>query len=96
MSFSYKKTAIAVIAFTLIITILLYLIVYKNSNNNDNVYLLKENNNSVTLYHGEKPIYTYEGIVVSSLPYADRRRLKDGIILDKPEDAEAIIEDYDG
>ena len=94
--FSYKKTAAAVIIITLLLSSLLMIIAYRSDNNAVSSYILKNNNGTVALYNGENIIAVYDGIVVDSLPAADRVRLNDGIKVDSPDDAESIIEDYDG
>ena len=96
MRFSYKRCAVAVIVFTLIISTLLFLIADRSTPAKNERYVLKEHNNTAALFKGDELIATFEGVVVSSLPSGDRKRLRDGIPLENPEDAQAIIEDYDG
>ena len=96
MRFSYKNIAITVIIFSVILATFLFLIADRSAPPAEEGYILKEYNNTVALYKGEKVLNVYDGIVVSSLPNDDRQRLKNGIKLRNPEDAQAIIEDYDG
>ena len=96
MEYSYKKTAAAVIIITLLLSSLLIIISYRSSNKPVTSYVLKSDNGTVALYNGEKLVEVYDGIVVDSLPYEDRIRLDKGITVDGIEDAQSIIEDYDG
>ena len=96
MTYSYKKTAVAIIVFTLLLSVILILIAYRNKEPVNNEFMLKSYDGSVALYQGEKIITVYDGVVLATLPRADRQRLIEGITVKDPEDAEIIIEDYDG
>lgn len=96
MIFSYKKTAAVVIAFTLILTIILILIYYRNPREVENKYILKEYNGTVALFKNDEVISVYDEIVLSAFPSADRQRFAEGIAINSPEEAEYIIEDFDG
>lgn len=96
MTFSYKKTAATVIAFTLVLTVILISIAYRSEKAADSHYILKSHNETVALYRGDEVVTVYDGIVLSTLPYADRARFNEGIAVQNPDDAQIIIEDYDG
>ena len=96
MEFSYKKTAAAVIVVTLLLTSLLLVIAYRSENTTVSSYILKDYNGTVALYKGQDLLTVYDGVVLSSLPLEDRVRFGEGIAVDSPEDADSIIEDYDG
>lgn len=96
MQFSYKKTAALVVFLTIILAMLLIMIAYRNKTPDVTTYTLKNYNGTVVLYKNEEIIDEYEGIVVSNLPYADRRRLERGITVQSPDEVQSIIEDYDG
>ena len=59
-------------------------------------YILKDYNGAVALYNNEKIVTVYDGIVLSALPYADRARFTEGVRVESIEEADSIIEDYDG
>lgn len=82
--------------FTLLLSIILILIAYRSEKPLNNEYVLKSHKGTVALYRGEEIITVYDGIVISTLPFADRLRFSEGITVSGPEDAEIIIEDYDG
>ncbi len=96
MTFSYKKAAAAVIVFTLILTIILLLIHYRTPSKVEDKYTLKEHNGVVALFKGDKVLLVYEDIVLSTFPSADRQKFFEGITVTSPDDAEKIIEDFDG
>lgn len=96
MKYSYKKTAAAVIIATLILSVILILVAYRSKNTVVADYMLKSYDGTVALYRGDDVVTVYDGIVLSTLPYADRARFIDGITVNSPEDAQIIIEDYDG
>ena len=96
MTYSYKKTAAAVLAFTLIFTTILIVISYRNEKSESEQYTLREYKGTVALYKGEEIIDVYEGIVTANLPLADREELAKGILVDSSAEAEIIIEDFDG
>ena len=96
MQYSYKKTAAAVITVTLLLTSLLLVIAYRSENATVSSYTLKERNGTVALYKGENLLTVYDGVVLSSLPIEDRVRFSEGISVENPEEADSIIEDYDG
>ena len=94
--FSYRRSAITVIIFTLILSIILMLIAYRGKANNPEKYVLKEYNGAVALFLGEEVLSVYDNIVLSTFPNADRQKFIEGIPVSSPEDAQIIIEDYDG
>ncbi|MBO4732864.1 MAG: hypothetical protein J5662_00140 [Clostridia bacterium] len=96
MTFSYKKTAAAIVIFTVILTALLILVAVRSDKPSVSTYILKGYNGTVALYKNEEIITVYDGIVLSTLPYADRQRFYEGITVSGPDDAQIIIEDYDG
>lgn len=96
MKFSYKKTAAAVILFTLVLTVILILIAHRNEKTVDSHYTLKSYNGTVALYCDNEIVTVYDGIVLSTLPYEDRARFSEGITVQNPTDAQIIVEDYDG
>lgn len=96
MKYSYKKTAAAVMVFTLILSALLIIIAYRGKNNAAASYTLKGYNGAVALYENEEVITVYEGVVLSGLPYSDRLKLDEGIKVKSPEEADSLIEDFDG
>lgn len=97
MRFSYKNAAIAVIIFTLTLTTILILIAYRNeSENNISSYTLKEYNGAVALFKGDEVINVYDGVILSTLPRSDRQMFTNGITIKSPDEAQNIIEDYDG
>ncbi|MBO4693376.1 MAG: hypothetical protein J5659_03160 [Clostridia bacterium] len=94
--FSYKKTAVVIIIFTLILSVIIMLIAYRNPTNEHKQYILKEYNGSVALFMGENILSVYDEIVLSAFPHSDRQRFIKGIPVSSPEEAQTIIEDYDG
>ena len=96
MRFSYKKTAVYVIVITLAITTALLLIAYRKPATTEIKYVLKEYKGTVALYKNGKILTVYDGIILASLPHSDRKRFVDGIEVKNEEEAEIIIEDYDG
>ena len=96
MEFSYKKTAAAVVIVTLLLSCLLITIAYRSDNSAAESYVLKDYNGTVALYKNEEIMTVYDGVVLSALPYGDRSRFIDGIFVESPEEAESIIEDFDG
>ena len=96
MIFSYKKTAIAITTLSLIFCLLLLIVSYRNASASNTEYKLKDYNGKVALYRNNEIITVYDGIVISSLPNSDKRRFMDGVYVKNPEEAEIIIEDYDG
>ena len=96
MEFSYKKTAAAVIVFTLVLTTLLIIIAYRNAPVKEESYMLKSFEGTAALFRGDEVITVYDGVVISALPLSDRQRFDNGITVSTPDDAQSIIEDYDG
>lgn len=96
MEFSYKKTAAAVIVFTLLLTTLLIIIGYRSAPAKKENYMLKNFEGTAALFRGDEVITVYDGVVISALPLSDRQRFFEGIPVLTPEDAQTIIEDYDG
>lgn len=96
MYYSYKRTAITVIVFTLIIISLILLIAYRNNDTQNNSYFLREYNGIVALFKGEDVIEVYDGVVTDNLPFNDYKRFADGIEVSGIDEAQIIMEDYDG
>ena len=96
MRFSYKNAAIAVIVFTLILTTILILIAYRTDKVQNTFYTLKDYNGTVALFKDNEIISIYDGVILSTLPLADRQKFSNGIIIKNPDEAESIMEDYDG
>lgn len=94
--YSYKKTALTVIIFTLILSVILILIYYRSNKAVKDKYILKEYNGTVALFENDDILSVYDEIVLSAFPSADRQRFSEGIQVNSPEDALKIIEDYDG
>ena len=96
MLYSYRKTALCVIVFTLIISILLLLVAYRSYNTKTDMYYLREYNGTVALFKNDDIMEVYNGVIVNNLPFSDQSRLKEGIKVAGAEEAQVIIEDYDG
>ena len=96
MRFSYKNAAAAVIIFTLTLTTILVLIAYRSNGGEKTSYTLKEYNGTVALFKGDRIITVYDGVVLSTLPYTDRQMFSSGITIENPDEAQGIIENYDG
>lgn len=96
MNYSYRKTALVIILITLIVTSLLIIIAYRTEKTVPETYILRDYNGTVALYKNEKIIEVYNGIVIANLPLEDQKRFRDGIEIENPQNAEEIIEDYDG
>lgn len=88
--------AATVVIFTLILVTILLLIAYRTDADKNAPYSLKNYNGTVALFKGEEIITVYDGIILSTLPYADRQKFSSGIMLESPDDVQSIIEDYDG
>ena len=93
---SYRKTALLVIVITLIITSLILLIAYRNNNTQKNKYFLREYNGTVALFKDEELVEVYDGVVTENLPFNDYKRFADGIKVSGIDEAQIIMEDYDG
>ncbi len=65
----------------------------KNLNNN---YVLININGSVQLYRDDILIQIYDNINPNSLPLTDQDNLRSGIKLKSIEEAQQLIEDFDG
>ncbi len=98
----HKKTnkllLISALTVLVITTILVGFISYETQDNaqtDDNVYTIIADDQSVMLKYNDKVIKIYD-INVSVLPPQDVMNLQNGIIVSSPEDADRIIEDYDG
>ncbi len=61
----------------------------------NNEYVLKEENEIVSLYHNGKYVRSYD-IDTSALPKIDRDNLKSGIKLKDMASVNSLIEDFDG
>lgn len=96
MYYSYRRTALIVIVFTLIITSLILLIAYRNNDTQNYSYYLREYNGTVALFKNEELVEVYGGVVTDNLPFNDYKRFADGIEVSGIDEAEIIMEDYDG
>ena len=98
MQAAFKKPLIWLIVSFLAIMILLLIVYFFAPPYKEEPigYYMKSINNTVALYRGEQIIKIYDGIVVDTLPTADRSRLKEGIYYETVESADIAAEDYDG
>ena len=96
MYYSYRKTTIIVVVFTLVITSLILLIAYRNNDAKNNAYYLREYNGTVALFKNEELVEVYGGVVTDNLPFNDYKRFADGIKVSGIDEAQIIMEDYDG
>ena len=62
----------------------------------DTGYYMKSLNNTVVLYKNDDIVKVYDGIVVDTLPIADRDMLEKGVHFENIADADIAAEDYDG
>lgn len=58
--------------------------------------VLKEYENCVALYKGEKVIEVFNTVNFNSLPEYDQNQLKNGIVFQDIESVYSVIEDFDG
>ena len=84
-----------VLSITVLVVIASFISVMANENEK-NAVILREHNNSVTLFRGKEIIKIYDEIVISVLPERDRKLLEMGIVIESDEQLNSIIEDYDG
>ncbi len=68
--------------------------VLKAKNDNTSYYVLKSENDVLTLYKGKKIVRCYD-FNTTDLPLTDQDNLKSGIILENMDDVIATIEDFD-
>ncbi len=59
-------------------------------------YILKAYKNTVALYKNGDILKVYESIVLNTLPQKDIQDFELGITVSNPDEAEVILEDYDG
>ena len=59
-------------------------------------FVLKYHEGSVSLFEGEDIIETFGEVNYSTLPYADRESLENGIEFDTIDEVYELIEDFDG
>lgn len=93
----YKTLSFSVAVLTVVASALIVLAGLKSKADNDvEKYSLKAYKNTVALYKGEKLMEIYDGIVLDTLPEADRYALEDGIDFDDLNAVRSAVEDYDG
>ena len=68
--------------------------ILKTKNDNTSYYVLKSENDVLTLYKGKKFVRCYD-FNTTDLPLTDQDNLKSGIILENMDDVMATIEDFD-
>ena len=93
------KTPLILTFLSIFAVILIYAIVFLTKYNkpvDESGYYMKSLNNTVVLYKDDAIVKVYEGIVVDTLPLADRDLLSKGIHYENISDADSAAEDYDG
>ncbi len=66
------------------------------SNNASVKFVLKYYDGNVSLFEGDNIIETFGEVNYSTLPFADRESLSNGIEFDSIDEAYDLIEDFDG
>ena len=84
------------IGIILILATLGFAVTSRSESKTDEPWILQSYGNNVALYNGENVIEVYGGIVLDTLPEADKRMLDNGISFLTKEEAVMAIEDYDG
>lgn len=93
----YKALSVSVAVLTVIASVLIVLVGLRSApDSNADKYSLKAYKNTVALYKGEKLMEIYDGIVLDTLPEADRYALENGIDFDDLNEVRSAVEDYDG
>lgn len=67
-----------------------------NNTVGESIYVLRESDNTVTLYCDDTVVESYNDIAVETLPVSDRKRLQSGIEFKTADEARRAVEDYDG
>ncbi len=67
-----------------------------SSNSSSVKFVLKYCDGNVSLFEGDDIIETFGEVNYSTLPYADRESLSNGIEFDTIDEAYDLIEDFDG
>ena len=96
---STVKTPLILTFISVFLVILLYTIVFFEKNSelpSESGYYMKSLNNTVVLYKDDVIVKVYDGIVVDTLPIADRDLLSRGIHYKNLAEADSAAEDYDG
>lgn len=96
---STVKTPLILTFLTVFLVLLLYLVVFLTKTvktPDESGYYMKSLNNTVVLYKDDAIIKVYDGIIVDTLPSADRDLLKKGIHYKNIAEADIAAEDYDG
>lgn len=91
---NYKIPSIIAIAVT--VSAILFIVFLSASNQTKNEYYIKAYRNTVALYENGNIIKTYDDIVLNTLPYDDILMFENGITAKSKEDAENLLEDFDG
>ncbi|MDO4608756.1 MAG: hypothetical protein Q4B40_06165 [Clostridia bacterium] len=86
--------------FPFIVAVAIFVIIFntrQNQKKNDyDGYMLKAYKNSVALYKNDIVIEVYNDIVLNTLPQKDIQSFNQGISVFSKEEAETLIENYDG
>jgi hypothetical protein len=93
------KTPLILTFISVFMVVLLYTIVFFTKNTeipDESGYYMKSLNNTVVLYKNDVIVKVYDGIVLDTLPIADRDLLDRGIHYKTLADADTAAEDYDG
>lgn len=96
---STVKTPLILTFISVFFVLLLYSIVFLTKSvktPEESGYYMKSLNNTVVLYKDDAIIKVYDGIIVDTLPSADRDLLSKGIHYENIADADTAAEDYDG
>lgn len=67
-----------------------------NNTVGESIYVLREIDNTVTLYCDDTVVESYNDIAIETLPVSDRKRLQNGIEFKTADEARRAVEDYDG
>lgn len=96
---STVKTPLILTFITVFLVFLLYIIVFlvkTDQTPQQSGYYMKSLENTVVLYKDDAIIKVYDGIILDTLPLADRDQLNKGIHYKNIADADTAAEDYDG
>lgn len=93
------KTSLILTFISIFLVLLLFFIVFLTRTGktpDESGYYMKSLNNTVVLYKDDTIIKVYDGIILDTLPTADRDLLNKGIHYQNIADADTAAEDYDG
>lgn len=93
------KTPLILTFISVFFVVLLYTVVFFTKNTeikDESGYYMKSLNNTVVLYKDDVIVKVYDGIVVDTLPIADRDLLSRGVHYKNLAEADTAAEDYDG